>query len=304
MVSTMVWPSRLSRRTNCHSALAQLHVDAGGGLVEHDHRRLVHQRLRHQHAPLHAAGERAHVGVGLGGEVEVLQHLVDPGVVAAQAEVARLDAQRLAHGEERVEHQLLRHHAEHAARAAVVGDARRAPMHATPPGVGARQAGDDVDQRGLAGAVRAEQAEELALLDGEAHAGERAQARRSASRRRVTSIAFSVTATGSRLVDAVEARDGLQRLGQVGERELALAAPAPRAARRAAAASSAESISVTSAEVDAAHALGEVAARPRRAIARHVGERDRPADQRCAAPSRRIISSRRVERRGSSPAGS
>jgi hypothetical protein len=34
-------------------------------------------------------------------------------------------------------------------------------------GVGARKAGDDVDQGGLAGAVRTEQAEELALLDGE-----------------------------------------------------------------------------------------------------------------------------------------
>jgi hypothetical protein len=38
--------------------------------------------------------------------------LVDPGVVAAQAEVAGLDAQALAHGEEGIEHQLLRHHPE------------------------------------------------------------------------------------------------------------------------------------------------------------------------------------------------
>ena len=46
-------------------ALPQLDVDAGGGLVEHDHRRLVHERLADQHAPLHAARQRAHVGVGL-----------------------------------------------------------------------------------------------------------------------------------------------------------------------------------------------------------------------------------------------
>jgi hypothetical protein len=51
--------------------LAQFHVDAGGGLVEHDHRRLVHQRLRHQHAALHAARELAHVGVGLVGQAQV-----------------------------------------------------------------------------------------------------------------------------------------------------------------------------------------------------------------------------------------
>ena len=35
--------------------LPQFHVYAGGGFVQHDHRRLVHQRLRHQHTPLHAA---------------------------------------------------------------------------------------------------------------------------------------------------------------------------------------------------------------------------------------------------------
>ena len=61
--------------------LPQLDVDARGRLVEHDHRRPVHQRLRDQHATLHAAGQRAHVGVGLRGEVEVVQDLVDPVVV-------------------------------------------------------------------------------------------------------------------------------------------------------------------------------------------------------------------------------
>jgi hypothetical protein len=49
-------------------------------------------------------------------EVQVVEQLVDPGVVAAHAEVAALDAQRLAHAEERIEHQFLRHDAEVAAR--------------------------------------------------------------------------------------------------------------------------------------------------------------------------------------------
>ena len=44
------------------------------------------------------------------------------------------------------------------------------------PRVGAREPGEDRDERRLAGAVRPEQAEELALLDGEAHAGERLHA--------------------------------------------------------------------------------------------------------------------------------
>src|SRR5205814_1237251 len=42
-------------------------------------------------------------------------------------------------------------------------------------GIGADQSGDDVDQRGLAGAVRPEQPEELALIDLEADAGKGAQ---------------------------------------------------------------------------------------------------------------------------------
>ena len=63
-------------------ALPQLDVDARRGLVQHDHRRLVHQRLADQHAALHAARQRAHVGVGLRREVEVVQDLVDPRAVA------------------------------------------------------------------------------------------------------------------------------------------------------------------------------------------------------------------------------
>ena len=104
----------------------------------------------------------------------MVHHLVDPRIVAPQAVIARLQAQRLAHREERVEHQLLRHHAEHAARAAVVGPHVGA-HHARRSGIGARETGDHVDEGGLAGAVRAQQAEELAFLDLEAHAGQRTQ---------------------------------------------------------------------------------------------------------------------------------
>ena len=46
--------------------LPQLDIDARGRLIEHDHRRLVNQRLRDEDAALHAAGKRAHVGVRLG----------------------------------------------------------------------------------------------------------------------------------------------------------------------------------------------------------------------------------------------
>jgi hypothetical protein len=111
-----------SRAMNCHSVWRSSTSTPGGRLVEHDHRRPVHQRLRDQHAPLHAARELAHVGVGLVGQAQVVEQLVDPVVVVGHAEVAALDAQRLAHREERVEHQLLRHDAQAAARGGVVGD--------------------------------------------------------------------------------------------------------------------------------------------------------------------------------------
>jgi hypothetical protein len=157
-----VWPSRLRRRTNCPKTLAQLDIDPGRRLVEDDHRRLVHQRLGDEHAPLHAAREAAHVGVGLGREVEVGEDLVDPVVVVADAEVAGLDAQRFAHRKERIEDQFLRHHTEQTARSPVVRRRRRAP---SPPVY--RHPGER-DRPGRKSAsscrpVRSEQTKELAL---------------------------------------------------------------------------------------------------------------------------------------------
>jgi hypothetical protein len=87
---------------------------------------------------------------------------------ALSAEVAALDAQRLAHAEERVEHQLLRHDAQAAAGGRVVGH-HVVAEHGHGAAARAGQASEDADQRGLARAVGAEQAEELAGLDVEAH---------------------------------------------------------------------------------------------------------------------------------------
>src|SRR5690606_36871751 len=92
--------------------------------------------------------------------------LVDPGVVAPDAEIAGLDAQHLPHRGEGVEYDLLRYDAQAAPRCTVL--ARDvAPEHAHVAFREAREAGDDVDQGGLAGAVRPEQAEELAAPDRE-----------------------------------------------------------------------------------------------------------------------------------------
>ena len=129
----MVWPAWLSSRTKCHNPWRSSTSTPGGRLVQNDHRRLVHQRLRHQHAPLHAARQLPHVGMCLVRQIQALDDLVDPGVVVAQTEVARLDAQRLAHSEERIEHQFLRHDAERSAARAGTRATRRSPSRAELP---------------------------------------------------------------------------------------------------------------------------------------------------------------------------
>ena len=155
-------------------ALPQLDVHARRRLVEHDHRRLVHQGLGHQDAAFHAARQRAHVDVGLRRQSEVRDDFVDPVVIAPQAEIARLDAQRLADGKERVEHELLWHDAQHPARLSIAGH-DVVPHDAGSAAVGAYEAGEDADQRRLAGTIGAQQSEELALLHHEVDRIERLQ---------------------------------------------------------------------------------------------------------------------------------
>src|SRR4030095_14992607 len=99
----IVWPSRLSLRMKphrlCRSSTSTPAVGSSstmaGGLVPGAWparaRRLMHERLADEHAPLHAAGERAHVGVGLGREVEMMQDFIDPFALIAQSEIAPLD---------------------------------------------------------------------------------------------------------------------------------------------------------------------------------------------------------------------
>ena len=159
----------------CPQALPQLDVDAGGGLVEHDDRGLVNERLADEHAALHSAGQRAHVGVGFADEVEMVKDLVDPRAVLAHAEIAGLNFQRFAHGEEGVEHQLLRHDAKRAARAAVIGD-DVVSQNSRGTAIGACQPRDDRNERCLAGPIGPKQAEELAFGNGQIDARKRLDA--------------------------------------------------------------------------------------------------------------------------------
>ena len=102
----------------------------------------------------------------------MVQDLVDPVVVVANAEIAGLDLERFAYAEERVEDELLRHDAEQPACATVILD-HIVAEYARGAAVGAGQPGEDGDQGRLARAVGTEQAEELTRFDNQIDARER-----------------------------------------------------------------------------------------------------------------------------------
>ncbi len=158
-VTLLIQPA--NERPKC---LPQLHIDAGGRLVEHNHWRLVHQRLRHQHAPLHSAGQCAHVAIGARRQAQIGEHLIDPRAVVGQPEVTRLKSQRFAHGEKRIEREFLRHNAQRQARRTVVVN-HVVAHHGHPPTGRAHETGNNRNQCGLAGAIGPEQAEEFSALN-------------------------------------------------------------------------------------------------------------------------------------------
>ena len=167
--------------------LPQFHIHTGRRLVKHDHRRLVHQGLSHQHAPLHAARQLAHVGLRLVGQTQADQQLVDPVVIAFDAEVTGLNAQGLAHGKKWVEHQFLGHYPQQATGLGVVAD-HVVAVHQNPPAAGAGQAGQNADQAGFARAVGAEQTKKFALLNVETDMVQRLHGRSRRTPRRLISF--------------------------------------------------------------------------------------------------------------------
>ena len=123
-------------------------------------RRMDH-RLGDQQPPLHPAREGARIGVGLVLETDRAEQLLGPPPRLGHAVEAGLDLERLARREEGVEHDLLRDDADRR-----LGVARM-PVDVEAPDRGAAaalvdQAGEDVDQGRLAGAVGPEQPEYLA----------------------------------------------------------------------------------------------------------------------------------------------
>lgn len=151
--------------------VARLRIQPGGRLVHDDEVGIVDERARQRQAPLHAAGELADAGIGLGGQGRERQQLRQPGphLRVAQAEVAAEYQQVLGHGEVGVQVVELRHHAQ--ARPRLPGLRRHGvAQHLDRPVVERRQAQQGAQGGGLARAVGAQQAIALAAPQREGQA--------------------------------------------------------------------------------------------------------------------------------------
>jgi len=145
---------------------AQLDVDSGGGFVQDQQPRPVHERAGEGDPTLHAAGEKACALVALVGQREDLEQLgrARPAVALGHPEVAAVIVERLLDGEKEVQVELLGGQADALARLTVVVDRVVAEDLDRPRGR-ARQPGRAVDQGRLAGPVGSEQAEEVTGSD-------------------------------------------------------------------------------------------------------------------------------------------
>jgi hypothetical protein len=133
----------------------------------------MHQPAGDLQPPAHAAGERHHRLVAPVGEIDHRQHLVHPGPDDAGVDVVELgvESQVLLGGEVAVERGVLEDQADVPAHVVALGDDVEA-ADARGAGRGQRQGAEHVDRRALAGAVGAEEAEDLARRDGERHAAD------------------------------------------------------------------------------------------------------------------------------------
>ena len=151
-------------------------VDADGRLVQQQQLRRAHQRageaqlLLHpaRQAPRQARSERRKAG-------HLHQLRVAPGALGARhALQVGVQVEVLPHAQVLVQAEALRHvaqtrlHLERLLRGVE-------PQHADAPLVGREQSGGEPHQRGLAGAVRADQSHHLAALHAQAHAAQRVQ---------------------------------------------------------------------------------------------------------------------------------
>ena len=157
----------------------RLGIDAGGGLVEQQQLGLVQHGGGQRQALLPAARERAGELVRAVGEAEPLQRLGHPLAPPVQGVEAGDEVEVLPDGEILVEAEALGHVADLALdRPRLVDDVVAEAGAAA--AVGRQQAAQHADGRGLAAAVGAEEAADLAALDLDAEVVDHGALRRSA----------------------------------------------------------------------------------------------------------------------------
>src|SRR5919108_1790673 len=170
-----------------------LDVHAGHGLVQQQQLRLGRQRTGQLHALLQAVGQLAGRRLADGLDLEEVDDALDEGAVGQLLPAGRPPPERVgddvaAHLEQPARHDVVEH--AHALEERDVlerpGDAQRGhvgrgQVRAVAAGeadralVGMVEAADDVEQRGLAGAVGPDDRQELAALDDHAHLVQRQQ---------------------------------------------------------------------------------------------------------------------------------
>ena len=180
--------------------LARLGVEAHGGFIHQQHRRVVQAGAHEFHLAAVAAGEFAHFPVQVGANAHALATGADALVrqPARQAVQVGLEQQVATDAEVEVERDLLEHDAD-MTQCSSGRAAQRMAGHLDLALVGGEQAGQHLEQRGLAGAVGAEQRNELA--------GAQVQ------RQRLKGRAFSVTLGQARGPQHVRWMDGVGHQG-------------------------------------------------------------------------------------------
>jgi hypothetical protein len=148
---------------------AQLGVEVGERLVEQEHIRLDHQRARERDALLLTAGELRRPPIGKRSEPDQLEDSAHPARHLGTRNLPALQAEGDIAGDGHVRPQriALEHHADVARPGRKLGDV--APTDQDASGRRRAEAGDQAQQRGLAGTGRPQEGEELARRDGERH---------------------------------------------------------------------------------------------------------------------------------------
>ena len=155
-------------------------VHARGRLVQQEHIGLVQDGDRQGEPLLEPQWELLRRCVEVRAQAEAVHQFIDPGAspVSGQVEDLGVEIEVLPHRQLAVKREGLRHVADPIAGGQVVGVHGLAEELRLAFG-GGKQAGEHLHRGGLAAAIRAEEAEDLAAADGEAHAidgGEAAEA--------------------------------------------------------------------------------------------------------------------------------